>query len=180
MKLATLIAQFTAGPGYATPEDIQKAFGDYHNVLHWLAHFLLGDETLAGSCIVDACTIAQHQSPMFHDWLIHWAARATVGCALRLQRDLVNEQAVAYATETQIEPERMLLSSDDLNILVEHSQEIHEQLDAFCRGVLILRGIARDSSEKVAAQLGIAQEAIEQAYSVALGTIRRACPGRPI
>lgn len=176
MKLATLIAEFTTGPRFATAEDIQKVFGDYHNVLHWLAHFLLGDETLADSCIVDACSIAQHQPPMFHEWLIHWAARATVGCALRLQRDLVTQQAVAYVTGTPIEQQRPSLSTQDFNILVEHSRQLHEQLDAFCRVVLILRGIARDSTDKVAAQLGVAQEAIERAYSVSLDAIRRASP----
>ena len=86
MRVATILEEIRGKRRYATVDDIRKVFGDYHNVLHWLAVFLIGDEKLADACIVDACTIAQSKTPVFHEWLVHWAARATVACALQIQR----------------------------------------------------------------------------------------------
>jgi len=70
---------------YATVEDVRKIFADCHDALHWLAVFLIGDN-LAPACVIDACNIAKRQGPVFHEWLAHWAARATLRCALQMQR----------------------------------------------------------------------------------------------
>ena len=96
MKLATLLEEITGKHHRATPDDIRKVFGDYHNLLRWLTGFLIGDEELADTCIVDACTITETQSPDFHEWLIHWAARATVGCVLHRQHANIVELATRY------------------------------------------------------------------------------------
>ncbi|MGC2111381.1 MAG: hypothetical protein WA655_17840, partial [Candidatus Korobacteraceae bacterium] len=56
MKLAEILEEIRGGHRCATTEDIRKIFGDYHNVLRWLAIFLIEDEKLADAYIVDACT----------------------------------------------------------------------------------------------------------------------------
>ena len=78
MILAMLMEEIRGKHRCATIDDIRKAFGDYHNLLRWLAAFLMGKEELADLDMVDACTIAETQTPEFHEWLVHWAARATV------------------------------------------------------------------------------------------------------
>ena len=67
MRLATTLAEIGRKHRYATADDIRKVFGDYHNLLRWLSGFLVGDEKLADACIVDACAIAETQSPDFHE-----------------------------------------------------------------------------------------------------------------
>ena len=93
MKLATLLECIRGNHRYATADDIRKVFGDYHNALRWLAFFLTGDHRLADSCLVDACTIAQTQTPVFHEWLVHWAARppfdARSGASTLVSRSLL-------------------------------------------------------------------------------------------
>ncbi len=46
-----------------------------------------------------------------------------------------------------------------------------------CRSVLVLRGIANDSYDKVAAQLGVSRSAVEAAYCVAFDTLELASDG---
>ena len=55
--------------------------------------------------------------------------------------------------------------------LINNAAEIHARLDVLCRFVLVLRGIAKDSCDEVATQLGISRSAIEQAYCVAFDTL---------
>ena len=74
MKLARIFEEIIGNRRGATPDDIRKVFGDYHNLLRWLTGFLIGDEKLADACMVDACTIAETQTPDFHEWLVHWGS----------------------------------------------------------------------------------------------------------
>jgi len=171
MKLAAMLDQMLRRHRYATADDIRKFFGDYHNTLHWLAFFLIGDKKLADACIVDACTVAQTQTPVFHEWLIHWAARATLRCALQRQHALVAELAAKYEKSERVHRERPPLSPKYFRMLVENSEDIRARLDVVCRFVLIMRGIAKDSHEGVAAQLGISQSAVARAYCVAFDTL---------
>ncbi len=171
MKLATIWEKISGNHRYATRDDIRNTLGDYHNALHWFAVFLVGDEKLADACIVDACTIAQTQAPMFHEWLIYWAARATVRCALQKQRVRLAELAPEYERTQPVHVEHPPLSPEYFALLIKNSQEIHSRLDVLCRFVLVLRGIAKDSSDEVAAQLGISRSAVERAYCVAFDTL---------
>ena len=170
MKLVAILDEMLRRHRYATADDIRKFFGDYHNTLHWLAFFLTGDEKLADACIVDACTVAQTQTLVFHEWLIHWAALATLRCALLRQHALVAELAPGYEKSEPVHHERPPLSPEYFRMLVENSEDIRARLDVLCRFVLIMHGIAKDSYEKVAAQLGISQMAVERAYCVAFDT----------
>ena len=172
MRLKTLFQRIRGNHRYATTDDIRRVFGDYHNALHWLALFLTGDDKLADSCLVDACTIAQTQTPVFHEWLVHWAARATLRCALRSQHARIAELATEYEKGEPVPGERPPLLVKYFRFLIRNSEDIHNQLDVLCRFVLVMRGIAKDSFEEVATQLGISARAVEQAYSVAFDTIQ--------
>jgi hypothetical protein len=171
MKLATLLDEIRGIHRYATADDIRKVFGDYHNVLHWLAVFLIGDEKIADGCIVDACNITQTRGPIFHEWLVHWAARATVRCAFQSQRARIEEISREYETGEPVVQKQSPLSAEYFRLLIQNSEVIHVRLDVLCRFVLVLRGIGKDSCDAVAAQLGISPIAAEQAYSVAYDTL---------
>ena len=177
MKLATLLEEIRGNRRSATPDDIRKVFGDYHNLLRWLTGFLIGDEELADACIVDACTIAETQSPDFHEWLVHWAARATVGCTLQRQHANIMELAPKYEKSEPAHRKHAALSPRYFLSLVKNSKAIHARLDVLCRFVLVLRGLANDSHDKVAAQLGISRSAVEAAYCVAFDTLELASDG---
>lgn len=155
---------------YATVEDVRRIFADYHDALQWLAGFLIGDK-LAPACVIDACRIAERQGPVFHEWLAHWAARATLRCALQKQRAEVAELAPTYERFERVHAKRSPLSPEDLRLLVVESDALPARLDVLCRFVLVMHGIAKESFEDVAAQLGVSQSAVERAYGVAFDTL---------
>jgi hypothetical protein len=155
---------------YATVEDVRKIFADYHDALHWLAVFLIGDN-LAPACVIDACNIAERQGPVFHEWLAHWAARATLRCALQMQRTDVAELAPSYERFERVHAKRSPLLPKDLQLLVAESAVLPSRLDVLCRFVLVMHGIAKESCEEVAAQLRVSQSAVERAYCVASDTL---------
>jgi len=171
MKLTTILKQLGRFHRYATPDDIRKVFGDYHNALHWLAAFLLGDDKQADNCIVDACTVAEAQTPVFHEWLVHWAARATFRSALQVQYRSIAEIARQYEKDEPVNLEHPPLSPGHFKSLVEDSNDIRHRLDVVCRFVLVMRGIAQDSSTEVGVQLGMSESAVERAYRVAYDAI---------
>jgi hypothetical protein len=184
MKLATILEKIRGNNRYATADDIRKVFGDYHNVLHWLALFLIGDMEIAEGCVVDACAIAQTQPELFHEWLVQWAARATLGCALQVRHSQFAEIASEYGNREPVYPKRLPLTAEQFQQLIENPEEVHARLDVLCRFVLVLHGIARDSCDQVAAQLGVSQNTVEQAYCTAFETLDlvsknewRSCPG---
>ncbi len=177
MTLATILLDIMGADRSATAEDIRKVFGDYHNVLRWLAIFLTDDERVADEYIVDACTIAEAQSPDFHEWLVHWAARATVKWALQGQRARSSELASKYEHREPVHLSHPPLSPEYVGLLIRHSEEIHARLDVLCRFVLVLRGLAKDSCDEVAAQLGSSRNAVEQAYWIAYHAIELASHG---
>ena len=155
---------------YATVEDVRKIFVDYHDALHWLAGFLVGD-TLAPACVIDACNIAERQGPVFHEWLAHWAARATLRCALQMQGANIGEIAPTYERFESVHAKRSPLSPEDLQLLIEESDVLPARLDVLYRFVLVMHGIAKESCGEVAAQLGVSQSAVERAYCVAFDTL---------
>jgi DNA-directed RNA polymerase specialized sigma24 family protein len=155
---------------YATVGDVRKIFADYHDALHWLAGFLIGDK-LAPACVIDACNIAERQGPEFHEWLAHWAALATLRCALQRQEADIVKLAPAYEQFEGVHEKRSPLSPEDLQLLIEESDVLRARLDVLCRYVLIMHGIAKDSCEEVAAQLEVSPSAVERAYCVAFDTL---------
>jgi len=174
MKLPRIFEEIIGNRRGATPDDIRKVFGDYHNLLRWLTGFLIGDEKLADACMVDACTIAETQTPDFHEWLVHWGARATVGCALQRRHADIAELASKYENSEPAHRKHPALSPEYFLSLVKNSEDIHARLDVLCRFVLVLCGIANDSYDKVAAQLGVSRSAVEAAYGIAVEALELA------
>ena len=170
-NLATIIQKMWGKDRYATVADIRGVFGDYHNALRWLALFLIGDEQSADACIVDACTVAQSQAPTFHEWLIHWGALATLRCAFHRQGASIAELASQYEQREPVQKERPPLSAEHFRVLVEYSEDIYARLDVLCRFVLVMRGIAKDRSEEVAAKLRISSATVERAYLLAFDVL---------
>jgi DNA-directed RNA polymerase specialized sigma24 family protein len=171
MKLATILEAIRGNHPCATADDIRNVFGDYHNVLRWLAVFLIGDEKLADGCIVDACTIAQTQTPIFHEWLVYWAARATLRCAFQRQHAAIAELAPEYENGEPVHLKLPPLSAEYFRLLIKNSEDIHARLDVLCRFALVMRGIAKYSCAEVATQLGISRSTVERAYYVAFDTL---------
>jgi len=155
---------------YATVEDVRKIFADYHDALRWLAGFLIGDN-LTPACVIDACNIADLQGPVFHEWLAHWAARATLRCALQMQRADVAELGPTYEGRELVDAKRPPLSPEDLQLLAEESDVLRARIDVLCRFVLVMHGIAKESCEEVAGQLEVSQSAVERAYCVAFDAL---------
>ena len=171
MRLANLIENIIGKHRYATTDDVRDTFGDYHNALNWLATFLVGDEKGSDIYVVDAGMLAESQTPDFHDWLVHWAARATLRRALQSEQNQIAELAAEYENKEANCTERDPLSPKEFQCLVRNSEEIRDRLDVLCRFVLVIRGIAKESIEEVAAQLGISRNAVQCAYCVALDTL---------
>ena len=155
---------------YATVEDVRKIFADYHDTLKWVAAFLAGEQ-LAPECIVDACTIAERQGTLFHEWLAHWAARATVRSALQKQWKSVVELGPTYERFERVHAKRSLLSPRELQLFVSEADDLAARLDVLCRFVLVMHGVAKESCAAVAAQLGVSESAVERAYCVAYDTL---------
>ncbi len=164
------ILDHLAGSRYASANDVRMIFPNYHDALHWLVGFLIGEE-FASACVIDACTIAEPQGPAFHEWLVHWAARATLRRALQIQRERIARIAPAYERLERVHTKQPPLSAEDLQLLVEASGVLKSRLDAFCRFVLVMHGLAKESCEEVAGQLGVALTAVERAYGVAFDTL---------
>ena len=174
VRLKTMLKQVRGNYRCAKTDDIREVFGDYHNVLRWLTVFLNGDDKLADACIVDACPIAKVQTPDFHEWLVHWAARATVGCSLQVQHARILELGPVYENTEVVHEEHPPLSPEYFRLLIKNSDSINARLDVLCRFALVMRGIAKCSCVEVATQLGISPGAVERAYCVAFDTLELA------
>ena len=171
MELEISLRKILQRRRYATPDDIRKVFGDYHNALRWLALFLVGDEKIAESCIIDVCTIAETASADFHEWLVYWAARATFRAAFQQKRELVQQLGLMYEDEGTCGHEQPPLSPEQFRGLIERSVYVHSRLDVVCRFVLVMRGLAKDSIDEVAAQLRMSRRAAERAYCTAFSIV---------
>jgi len=171
MKLATILEAIRGNHRRATADDIRNVLGDYHNVLRWLADFLIGDEKLADAWIVDACTISQTHTPIFHEWLVYWAARATLRCAFQRQHGAIAELAPEYEKGEPVHLKHPPLSAEYFRLLIENSEDIYARLDLLCRFALVMRGIAKYSCAELATQFGISRSTVERAYCVAFDTL---------
>jgi hypothetical protein len=179
MNITTLLEEIRGSRRGVTVDDIRKVFGDYHNLLRWVAAFLVEDHEPPGACVIDACTIAEAQTAVFHEWLVHWGARATVARALQGQRAEIAELARQYEQGEPVRRKCPPLSAEYFLFLVENFEEVRDRLDVLCRFVLVLRGIAMASYEHVTNQLGISRNAIDAAYLVAFEAVERVSARQP-
>src|SRR5215469_2517595 len=171
MNITTLSEEIRRTRRGVTEDDIRKVFGDYHNLLRWVAAFLTEDDKPSDACVIDACTIAEAQTPVFHEWLVHWGARATVARALQRQRAQIAELAQQYEQGEPVSRKYLPLSAEYFLLLVKNFEEVRDRLDVLCRFVFVLRGIAMASYDQVTTQLGISRNAIDRAYCVAFDTL---------
>jgi DNA-directed RNA polymerase specialized sigma24 family protein len=171
MKLPAVLEEIGRRRRYVAHDHIRNVFGDYHNALHWLALFLVGNQELAEASVIDACTIATINTPGFHEWLVLWAVRATFQSALQNERMSVAELASKYERGEPLAEEQAPLLAEQFRQLVRHSELIHSRLDVLSRFVLVMRGIAKDSSDEIAAELGVSRTAVVQAYRLAVDLI---------
>lgn len=178
MNLATILEEIRGTRDDVAEDDIRQAFGDYHNLLRWLANFLITDGKGRDAYLVDACTIAETQTPAFHEWLVHWAARATIGNTLQERHTVIAELASEYEKSAPV-PAKLPLSKQDFLFLVTNSEKLCALLDPLCRLVLVLCGVAKNSYDEVATRLGISRSAVARAYSVAFGILEVAAERVP-
>lgn len=178
MNLATKLEEIRGTRDDVAEDDIRQAFGDYHNLLRWLANFLITDGKGRDAYLVDACTIAETQTPAFHEWLVHWAARATIGNTLQERHTVIAELASEYEKSEPV-PAKLPLSKQDFLFLVTNSEKLCALLDPLCRFVLVLCGVAKNSYDEVATRLGISRSAVARAYSVAFGILEVAAERVP-
>lgn len=171
MRLLAMLDEIRQRYRYATHDDIRNVFGDYHNVLHWLALFLVTEEKLADACVIDVCTIATTATPAFHEWLVYWAVRATFRSAFEKERTVIAELASEYEKRKPLHQEHPPLLARQFRQLITDSEQVRSSLDVLCRFVLVMRGIAKDSYDEVASELGISRIAVERAYCTAFDTL---------
>src|SRR5215467_7162686 len=124
MNITTILEEIRRSQRRVTENDIRRVFGDFHNMLRWVAVFLIEDEKPADDCVIDACTVAGAQTPVFHEWLVHWGARATVARALQGQRAEIARLAHQYDQGEPVRRKYPLLSAEDFLLLVKNFEEI--------------------------------------------------------
>ncbi len=177
MKLSKVLEEIKGTHQAATEDDLRRLFGEYHNLLRWLAAFLIGEEEFRDDYVIDVCTIADTQGPEFHEWLVHWAARATVSGLFEKQQGEIAKLASRYEQGDPAHVKHTPLSPQQTSSLVKNSKVLCARLDLLCRFVLVLHGLGKLSYDDVATQLRVRRSAVENAYGLALDTLELASNG---
>lgn len=176
-KLTMILDEMIGKHPTATVDDIRKTFGEYHNFLRWLTAFLLEKDKGNEDCIVDACNITETQAPEFQEWLVHWAAHATIHCVYDRQQEKIAKLAHKYENPEPPDGRHRPLSPEQISVLTRNSKQIQARLDPLCRFVLVLHGMGKLSYGEIATQLRISEVAVERAYATAFETIELASAG---
>ena len=177
MKLSKVLGEIRGTSHVATEDDIRQLFGEYHNLLRWLGAFLMREEEFTDDYVIDACTIADKQGPEFHEWLVHWAARATVAGLFEKQQGEIAILASKYEQGDPAHVKHAPLSPGQTSSLVENSKVLCARLDLLCRFVLVLHGLGKLSYDDVATQLRVGRSAVENAYGLSVDTLELAFNG---
>src|SRR5215469_17099886 len=159
---------FTSGSGIASAEEIRTAFIQNNQALTWLAEFLTGDEMIASACVIDACTLTEHEYEFSQEWFWMLPRDATIQSTLDFQRVRIGQLAPVYDRGDCIHRHHAPLAQDMIEFVASESQTIGHQLDVLCRFVLILCGVERRPSGEAALLLGISKHAVEVAYCAVL------------
>jgi DNA-directed RNA polymerase specialized sigma24 family protein len=157
--------------GLASSHEIQSAFDEQREYLHWIALLITGDEALADLAVVNASALSANYSSVFRDWLIGWATYATVRAAVREVRDLISASASHYVDSVSEHRDRDDdVLSDDQIMSLRHAdpREIIAALDPLARCALVLRGIQHASLADCALLLDVSRGIVAGAYSQAL------------
>jgi DNA-directed RNA polymerase specialized sigma24 family protein len=155
--------------GLASSHEIQSAFDEQREYLHWIALLITGDEALADLAVVNASALSANYSSVFRDWLIGWATYATVRAAVREVRDLISASASHYVDSPSEHRDDDVLP-DDRIMLLRHAdpREIIAALDPLARCALVVRGIQHASLADCALLLDVSRGIVAGAYSQAL------------
>lgn len=177
MKLSRVLEEIRGTSHAATEDDIRQLFGEYHNLLRWLGAFLIREEEFTDDYVIDACTIADKQGPEFHEWLVHWAARATVTGLFEKQQGEISKLASKYEQGDPAQVKHAPLSPGQASSLVKNSKVLCARLDLLCRFVLVLHGLGKLSYDDVSMQLRVGRSAVGNAYALAVHTLELASHG---
>jgi hypothetical protein len=83
-------------PKSLATQEIGNVFTHYRDELEWLANFLTGDKNVSAACVIDACALAEWESPDFQEWLLEWARVGTIRSAVQIQQRRIAQLSSAY------------------------------------------------------------------------------------
>jgi DNA-directed RNA polymerase specialized sigma24 family protein len=155
--------------GLASSHEIQSAFSEQSDYLHWIALLITGDDALADLAVVNASALSANYSSVFRDWLIGWATYATVRAAVREVHDLISASASHYVDSSSEHRDNEVLSGDQIESLRHvDPRDIIAALDPLARSALVLRGIQHASIADGALLLDVPRGIVAAAYCQAL------------
>jgi hypothetical protein len=158
-------------PELPAHEYIGRVFSQHREELEWLANFITGDEKIAAACLVDACALAESESPDLQEWLLTYACMATVRSAVQIQQRRIARLSSTYKQRPCIHGRHTALSSDCCEMVVEESRVLITRLDVLCRSVLVICGLEKCSVCEAAVLLGIDPDVVEGAYCAAIKSL---------
>jgi DNA-directed RNA polymerase specialized sigma24 family protein len=151
--------------GLASSHEIQSAFAEQRDYLHWIALLITGDDALADLAVVNASALSANYSSVFRDWLIGWAKYATVRAAVREVRDLISTSAGHYVDSSSEHSDDEVPSDDQIMSLRNvDPRDIIAALDPLARSALVLRGIQHASIADCAILLDLPRRIVAAAY----------------
>jgi len=153
----------------ASSHEIQSAFVEQRDHLHWIALIITGDHALADRAVISASDLSASYSSVFRDWLMGWTNTATVRAAVREVRDLISASASRYIDSSYEHSDSDVLSDDQIASLRNvDTRHIIAALDPLARSALVLRGIQHFSITDCALLLGMPRRIVAAAYCRAL------------
>ena len=154
---------------FASAEEIKTRFAEQHTSLYWIAFVITADRELAEASIVDAGGLAETNNHVFHEWLNHWAHTATARVATEKVQGQIRSAAEHYEYSEYSGRGRDGLPDDQIKSLQAIDPcELHQDLDALARAILIFRGCQHASTHECALLLKVPLRSVLGAYHRAL------------
>ena len=149
----------------ASSQEIQAAFVEQRDHLHWIALIITGDHALADRAVISASGLSASYSSVFRDWLMGWTNTATVRAAVREVRDLISASASRYIDSSYEHSDNGVLSDNQIASLRQvDTRDIVAALDPLARSALVLRGIQHFSITDCALLLDMPRRIVAAAY----------------
>ena len=154
------------------PIDSRLALTEYREELQRLALFLTGDKKLAQVCVVNACRLAETYNDSFLEWLQHWARRATIASAIKLQQVEISELSTSYEKRPCPHRVHATLSPGEIELLRAQPQDCAVRFDLLNRFALVMFGVEKYAPQQSALMLGVSETAFASAYCAALESLK--------
>jgi DNA-directed RNA polymerase specialized sigma24 family protein len=149
----------------ASSHEIQAAFVEQRDHLHWIALIITGDHALADRAVISASDLSTGYSSVFRDWLMGWTNTATVRAAVREVRGLISASASRYIDSSYEYSDNDVLSGNQIASLRHvDTEDIVAALDPLARSALVLRGIQHFSITDCALLLDMPRRIVAAAY----------------